>query len=194
MMSVIKNTSVKLFGSARKHFSFSFDQLNDWEIGIVHQMIRSTRHKRILNLNLLINHLGNGWMYPILALAIIGWYGLDSWPVIAISALSAAIAHILYPKIKNHLKRDRPHEFDPELVIPVKPLDQYSCPSGHCMTLVAVSIPLWSMFPEIGPVIFFWWLAMAWSRLSLGHHYLSDVLLGSMIGALVGIPNTWLLS
>lgn len=175
-------------------FSFSFDKLNSREIGIVQKMIRSTRHKKVLQLNLLINHLGNGWMYPIIVLGILGCYGMGAWPVILVSALSAAMVHLIYPKIKNHLKRERPHEFFPQLNIPVEPLDKYSCPSGHCMTLVAVAIPLWCMFTELGLVLFVLWLTIAWSRLSLGHHYLSDLLIGSMIGAMVGISNTWLLS
>jgi len=184
----------KLFDSDYENSSYSFDKLNRWEIGVVHKMIRSTQHKHVLQLNLLINHLGNGWMYPIIVIAIVIGYGIESWPVIVISILSAAITHIMYPIIKNHLKRERPHKFDPQLVLPVEPLDKYSCPSGHCMTLVAVTIPIWSMFPELGFTIFIGWLIIAWSRLSLGHHYLSDVIFGSMIGAIVSIPNTWFLS
>ena len=47
---------------------------------------------------------------------------------------SLGIAHALYPWVKSYMARLRPMDRDGALESLLKPLDRYSCPSGHCMT------------------------------------------------------------
>ena len=64
--------------------------------------------------------------------------------------------------------------------------DRFSCPSGHSTTAFAVALSLGSFYPEIMPVLLALAINVAVSRVIVGMHFLSDVLAGSGMGALLG--------
>jgi undecaprenyl-diphosphatase len=61
------------------------------------------------------------------------------------------------------------------------------------MTAAAVGVPLALSFPATLPAAALVWLLIAWSRVSLGHHYPTDLLLGGAIGAGVSLTVARLL-
>jgi undecaprenyl-diphosphatase len=157
-------------------------------------LVNHRRNPKLAAINAFINSLGNGWIYLVAGLLLIGFKGRKAGWVILAASLSIAIAHLLfYPRIKSRLARLRPFDLDPALKPPVKCLDEYSCPSGHMMTAVAFGVPLGYAFPVTLPVICFFLLIIAWSRLALAHHYPTDLILGGAIGALIAIPITMLI-
>ena len=143
-------------------------------------------------LNSFLNRMGNGWLYLPLAVLLPMLKGWQSWRFLLAASLSVIVAHSFYPIIKSRLARLRPCDFDPTLSSSIKALDRYSCPSGHCMTAAAVGIPLALAFPPTLPAIAFIWLLIAWSRIALGHHYPTDLLLGGAIGAGIAVPVSML--
>lgn len=88
----------------------------------------------------------------------------------------------IYKALKHRLVRERPFVHNGEISCGTAPLDRYSFPSGH--TLHAVSFTL--MYAALDPVFYllcapFAVLVML-SRIVLGLHYPSDVLVGAGIG------------
>jgi undecaprenyl-diphosphatase len=141
-----------------------------------------------------VNSLMAGWLYAGLAIIIVVTAGSDGRRLILVAGLAAAIGHIIYPIIKSRIHRLRPCEFDASLNLSMKALDRYSCPSGHIMTATLVAIPLGTMWPLFMPVILLVWGVAAWARISSGHHYPSDILVGALLGISVSLPVTsWLL-
>jgi len=137
---------------------------------------------------LALNHLGNGWLYPLLAVALV-WHDAGGFIAVAQTALVAAgIAHLLYPMIKHVVARPRPFEADPEMPAMLRPLDRYSFPSGHTMTVTAVAIPVSVVHPELLVPAALACAVIAWARLVAGHHYPSDILAGVALGAMVSLP------
>jgi membrane-associated phospholipid phosphatase len=63
--------------------------------------------------------------------------------------------------------------------------DHWSFPSGHAATAAALATALWCLWPQ--PVLFYAIGAalVAASRIVMGAHYLSDVVMGAFIGVLV---------
>jgi lipid A 4'-phosphatase len=63
--------------------------------------------------------------------------------------------------------------------------DHWSFPSGHAATAAALATALWCLWPQ--PVLFYLIGAalISASRLVMGAHYLSDVVMGAFIGVLV---------
>ena len=114
--------------------------------------------------------------------------GWSSWRLILAAGLAALLSHLVYPTIKNRLARVRPCDYDPSLPLYTRVLDQYSCPSGHVMTATAVGIPLIVVLPKLTIAIVTGYLMIAWARISLGHHYPSDLLFGAILGALISAP------
>lgn len=154
---------------------------------------KSIRYPKLLRAHAFLNFMGNGWLYLCLTILVLLLKGWQAWRFLLAGSISVIIAHSFYPWIKGHLARQRPYDFDPTLGATIKALDRYSCPSGHCMTAAAVGVPLAIAFPQTLPAIVIIWLMIAWSRISLGHHYLTDLLVGAIIGAAISLPISLLI-
>jgi undecaprenyl-diphosphatase len=166
---------------------------NEWEIGVVRLAVQNSQTPYLRKTSLLINHLGDGWLYVLIILSLLAFQGFHSWHVLLSAGLAAAMAHAIYPVIKNRLARLRPFDYDPSLNLSVRVLDKYSCPSGHTMTVTAVAIPLAMGIPQLLPVIIAICLVIGWARISLGHHYPSDLALGALLGSSTAFPVSLLL-
>ncbi|TFV92004.1 phosphatase PAP2 family protein [Oxalobacteraceae bacterium OM1] len=153
-----------------------------------------TRRRWIRSLALAVNLLGNGWIY--LPLAALLLHALARpWQVIGVAGLAVAICHALYAPIKRGCARLRPFEKNPELTGLARVMDRYSFPSGHCMTLTAVLVPVVHALPAMWPFAAAAVGLLAWCRLAAAHHYPSDVAAGIVFGMAVSLPCTsWLLA
>ena len=166
---------------------------NEWEIGVVRLAVKNSQPAYLRKTSLIINHLGDGWLYVLIVLSLLAFQGLHSWHLLLSAGLAAAMAHLMYPAIKKRLARLRPFDYDPSLNLSVRVLDKYSCPSGHTMTATAVAIPLAIGLPQFLPVIIAICLVIGWARISLGHHYPSDLILGALLGSITAFPVSLLL-
>jgi undecaprenyl-diphosphatase len=63
------------------------------------------------------------------------------------------------------------------------PLDRYSFPSGHTLHAVCFTTLATSHVPGLAPVLLPFAALVAASRVVLGLHYPSDVLVGAALGA-----------
>jgi len=128
---------------------------------------------------------GKGLIYPALAVAALLADGPSAFMPILACAIATAISLALYPVLKQLVRRERPCAFDQELGAGVAPIDRFSWPSGHSITAIAFLVPFAiagsSLLPLIAPLS----LLVLWSRVALGHHYPSDVIAGSSIGAAI---------
>lgn len=107
--------------------------------------------------------------------------------------LAGSIGLILFKAIKRFLRRPRPFESLGHIIAHAVPPDQFSFPSGHALHASALAVVLAVYWPMLWPVSIIWALSMAISRVMLGLHYPSDVILGSALGALVaaGVCLAW---
>lgn len=161
---------------------------NQREINLVRNAVKQSNAPLIRKLLVAINHLGNGWLYPLAAIAIVIAYGTSSWLTLMIAVVATALTHSIYPPIKRRLARLRPCDYDPSLNLSIKVMDEYSFPSGHVMTATSAGIPIAISFPELTPVVLTVATLIGWARLSLGHHYPSDLIAGAVLGTLVALP------
>lgn len=157
------------------------------ELALVHGQVRLGRRAYSRPIALTLNHLGNGWLYPILA-TLLFWFSPANVVGLFLEAgIAAGVAHLIYPLIKRVVKRPRPFDVDARLSSMLPVLDNYSFPSGHCMTFTAVAIPLCSAFPALITPAVLVGLGIGWARIVAAHHYLSDILAGVVLGALVAL-------
>ena len=129
-------------------------------------------------------HLGDGPLWLVL------WIGgmiLFPSPVrwqIGAWLLASILAAIVTYAIKFTLKRPRPQEVDGFYS---KGYDRHAFPSGHATRMG--TLPLFGMwiFPQFGWLFWLVSLACIWARVALGVHYLGDVVVGWMIGAVISV-------
>ncbi|MDQ2841527.1 MAG: phosphatase PAP2 family protein [Acidobacteriota bacterium] len=126
---------------------------------------------------------GDGWLWYLIGLSVL-LFGGDARLTAIASAGSAALIGIgLFKLLKQLSGRRRPCEIEPHCWATLLPPDQFSFPSGHTITAFAVSIALAEFYPALLPALLFCSLSIAASRILLGMHFLSDVIVGAILGA-----------
>jgi undecaprenyl-diphosphatase len=92
-------------------------------------------------------------------------------------------------KLKRMIGRKRPCAIETHCWSQLLPPDQFSFPSGHTITAFSVTVALGMFYPEMQPGLYFCAASIAASRILLGMHFLSDVLAGALLGALLGFTS-----
>jgi undecaprenyl-diphosphatase len=132
--------------------------------------------------------IGSAWVYIPLFAVVALWLVRHRLPRLALFvALTVAGSALLNALVKLAVHRARP-----VLPDPVAHASGQSFPSGHAQSaVVAVSVLLLVFLPRLGPrarrvavaLGIVWVLAIGFARVSLGVHYVSDVLAGYALGA-----------
>jgi len=140
-----------------------------------------------------LSRLGNGPIYLVILIALIVLRPKGAAAVALSAATSILLLHSVYPAIKRRAARPRPRDLGIACPDAPPPLDRYSFPSGHVMTLTAALAPIVLATPRVWPYAIATWAAMAWARLAVGDHFASDVAAGTLIGAGVsGLIAYWI--
>jgi undecaprenyl-diphosphatase len=129
---------------------------------------------------------GDGWLWYAMGLAILALGGKTRFEALGAAGISSMISILLFQWLKRLTGRRRPCEIEPHCWATLLPPDQFSFPSGHTMTAFAVAIPLLLFYPTLAIGLLFCALSIAFSRVLLGMHFLSDVVAGAAIGTALG--------
>lgn len=122
------------------------------------------------------------------------WYALMLiLPFTATQGLTASLHMVIfgllgvstYKIIKAKTSRPRPFVQCPEITLGCPPLDQWSFPSGHTLHAVGFSVILCHHFPSLAWTCIPFAGLVAASRVILGLHFVSDVIMGASIGLLI---------
>jgi undecaprenyl-diphosphatase len=140
---------------------------------------------------LLATRAGDGWLWGLIGIAVLLSPDASSDKSMRFRAIAAAgcavtCGIVLFHKVKRLVCRTRPRDIEPHCWAHVVTHDRFSFPSGHSTTAFAVAVSLGSFYPEIMPVLLVLATNVAISRVVVGMHFLSDVLGGSVAGALLG--------
>ena len=132
--------------------------------------------------------LGDGWLWLLAGVALA--VGHEN-RVLAAAAVAMGISNIALVLLKSRVRRPRPCDFEKPRAFAVEPLlhfpsDRYSFPSGHSLNAFAMGTVLALSFPALAGPVLALAASVAASRVVLGLHFLSDVLAGALLGALIG--------
>lgn len=133
----------------------------------------------------LLAHSGDSWFW-IAGLGLVLWLGDPGWRQRAVAMLTGIlVAAVLVITIKLQVRRRRP---EGEWGALYRKTDPHSFPSGHAARSFMLAVL--SMF--LGPAWFaalmvVWAPLVSLARVSMGVHYLSDVVAGLVLGLVVGI-------
>lgn len=140
-----------------------------------------------------VSRVGDGWAWYALILAmplVDGRRGLAAGLHVAATAL---VALVMYTALKRLTRRPRPFRGGNAIVAHVPPLDEYSFPSGHTLHAVLFTAMAVSQVPALAVVLVPFAVLVALSRVVLGLHYPTDVLVGAALGAALAWTSNALL-
>jgi undecaprenyl-diphosphatase len=130
--------------------------------------------------------LGDGWIWYSVGIALLLFGGDSRFIAFGAAATAEAATIVLFRFMKKISKRKRPCQLEKHCWAKVLPPDQFSFPSGHSMSAFAIAVPLCIFYPDLQAALLALSLSIAVSRIILGMHFLSDVVVGSMLGAGLG--------
>ena len=116
------------------------------------------------------------------------------WIVLSISLLallgSLCVTNFL---LKNYVARVRPYEVVAGLQCLIAAQPDWSFPSGHASASFASAVVIYKSCPRgIGVPALVLAFAISLSRLYVGVHYPSDVIVGMVIGTLIALILFWI--
>ncbi|QHH94115.1 phosphatase PAP2 family protein [Acinetobacter gyllenbergii] len=132
-----------------------------------------------------ISRLGDGPFWYVMLLSVWAMQGLAYGLQILYVIAAGSVGTLIYKLLKNKTTRPRPYQVHQVIVLGERPLDHFSFPSGHTLHAVMVTITLGYIQPLLLLLMLPFTILVALSRMVLGLHYPSDVIVGAMIGASV---------
>lgn len=131
-----------------------------------------------------VSRVGDGWIWY----AIIVCLPIAGGPVGTSAAVRmvgvGAVNLLLYRIIKRWIARPRPYRTCPGIRACSRSLDEFSFPSGHTLHSAAFSLILTAYYPMFALFVWPLTIVIAVSRIILGLHYPSDVIVGALIGGI----------
>ncbi len=135
---------------------------------------------------------GDGWLWYLIGLIILLVGGNNRFEAIAAAGSAALVGIATFKSLKHVSGRKRPCQIEPHCWATLLPPDQFSFPSGHTITAFAVAVTLGEFYPMLMPGLLFCALSIAASRILLGMHFLSDVVVGAALGMLLAFTSFWI--
>jgi undecaprenyl-diphosphatase len=135
---------------------------------------------------LLATRAGDGWLWGLTGIAVLLSDDPARFQAVEAAGLAVTSGILIFHKLKTHFCRLRPRDIEPHCWAHIVTRDKFSFPSGHSTTAFAVAVAFGSFYPEIKPVLLGLAANVAISRVVIGMHFVSDVLVGSGMGALLG--------
>jgi undecaprenyl-diphosphatase len=135
---------------------------------------------------LLATKAGDGWLWGAVGAALLCSSDALRFRALEAAACAVATGIVIFHRIKRRICRPRPRDLEPHCWAYIATKDKFSFPSGHATTAFAVALSIGSFYPEIMPALLLLAANIVASRVILGMHFLSDVLAGAGMGALLG--------
>ena len=143
---------------------------------------RACHYNIIKKMFAVISRLGNGVFWYALMVLLPLFYGSEAIMVVVQMIAAGLSGTLVYLYLKKSTKRARPYAVNGGIELGTQPLDQYSFPSGHTLHAIGFSTIVCYYYPEFIAFLVPVSILVAVSRMILGLHYPSDVLVGAGIG------------
>lgn len=162
-----------------------FRKADRLELNLCQRLNRLGANRSIRTLFRTISRLGDGVFWYALLLSLPLLQGMEGLAALGHIAITGLICVGIYSQLKSRLVRQRPFISWDNIHAHTAPLDLYSFPSGHTMNAVNFAVLFSVFYPPLFWLVVPFALLVALSRVILGMHYPTDVLVGAVLGLLI---------
>ena len=175
-----------LIGSTTLKFLVDLDEKLYARFGRLQEKLHLYALARVLSFT------GDGYIY--FAIAISAWLLVPEYgqQFLMVCLCATGIELPLYWTLKKFFKRKRPYlaltAFERHHI----PSDEFSFPSGHATAAFVMAYLVSHFFPGFTLPVYIWASSIAFSRVLLRVHFVSDILAGMLLGTGIGMFTLWL--
>jgi undecaprenyl-diphosphatase len=129
-----------------------------------------------------VSRTGDGHLYAVIGLLSWLFDGERGQLFLITGLLGYSIELPIYWALKNSFQRRRPEDFSPLVTAYITPSDRFSLPSGHTTAGFLMATLIAYFYPSYAGLAFVWAGLIGTSRILLGVHFFTDVVIGSLLG------------
>ncbi|QQD20648.1 phosphatase PAP2 family protein [Oceanospirillaceae bacterium ASx5O] len=166
-----------------------FSKADRLELNLCQRLNRMGAYAGIRLFFRIISRLGDGVFWYVLALLLPLLLGMEGLAALGHITVTGLICVAVYSQLKNRLVRQRPFISWAAIRAHTAPLDLYSFPSGHTMNAVNFAVLFSVFYPPLLWLVLPFTILVGLSRVILGMHYPTDVLVGAVLGLLIAYSS-----
>lgn len=155
--------------------------IHKYDVSMIIWLLNAKMHGSLARFGRYLSRTGDGPLY-LLIIGLLYWQqGLDS-PLLQAVLLGFLIERPIYFVMKNSLKRNRPAAALQNFHSVITPSDQFSFPSGHTSAAFMMATLIGYFLPVLMIPLYGWAALVGFSRVVLGVHFPTDILVGILLG------------
>lgn len=166
-----------------------FSKADRLELSLCQRLNRMGAYTSIRLFFRAISRLGDGVFWYVLALSLPLLLGMEGVAALGHISITGLVCVAIYSQLKNCLVRQRPFISWAAIRAHIAPLDRYSFPSGHTMNAVNFAVLFTVFCPPLLWLVLPFTILVGLSRVILGMHYPTDVLVGAVLGLLIAYAS-----
>ena len=155
--------------------------IHKYDVFMFTWLINTRMHSALTKVSRYLSKTGDGQLYLVVTGALFWHEGIKS-PCLQAVLLAFLIERPVYFVLKNGLKRNRPEAALINFRSIITPSDQFSFPSGHTSAAFMMATLLGYYFPPLIVPLYCWATLVGCSRVVLGVHFPTDILVGVLLG------------
>lgn len=161
------------------------ETIHRWDVFTFQWIMSAGMHRALVRLARVVSMTGDGWPY-FLVLIPLYLLGYEVTTFVIVGGTAFAIERLVYFIAKRSFKRRRPGRVVSGYQSHIDASDEFSFPSGHTSAAFLMVSLLVLFYGPAFAAFYLWAVFIGLSRIILGVHFPTDILVGSMMGAGIG--------